>query len=55
MGVAIGSLMLKSADYKKLQDAVKHLQYSRDNMTIHQQIGEGCFGEVAHNTISGIM
>ena len=46
VGVAKGNSMLRSSDYRKLQDFIGHLQYSRDNMEIKQQIGEGCFGEV---------
>ena len=46
VGVAVGNSMLKSQDYKKLQDFIKHLQYSRENMEMEHQLGEGCFGEV---------
>ena len=46
VGMVVGNSMLGSADYKKLQKAVSHLQYSRENMIMKQPLGEGCFGEV---------
>ncbi|XP_065886126.1 fibroblast growth factor receptor 3-like isoform X2 [Dysidea avara] len=49
-----GSNMLRSPDYQKLQDAVKHLQYSRGKLTMDQQLGEGCFGEVYLGLATGL-
>ena len=43
-----GCNILISSDFEKLQKSVKHLQYSRSKLTMDQQLGEGCFGEVSH-------